>query len=109
MVHPVELSTGDTVYVRALTGEGRQNYFKIVRERDGIPVHLIAALGLCEENGSICFPMSTEKDWIHATNELKDIDGAELQAIALKLIEVSGLGPDAQDKSEKKSEASQSE
>jgi hypothetical protein len=108
-VHPVEISVG-TVYVKSLTGEGRQRYHAIAKENDGVaPLHTIAAIALCEQNGDPCFPMATDKDIAVADAELKDMDGLDLQTICLKLFEISGLAKDAKEEAEKKSEGSQSE
>ena len=108
-VHEVTVN-GKTFFVKSLSGEGRQSFSEMSKEKDGsLPVQMIAALGLCEQDGSMCFDCSTEKGRILANVELKEVDGAVLQAIALKLLQVSGLSKDSAGDAEKKSEASQSD
>jgi len=108
-VHPCEISTG-TVHVKSMSGEARQQYADLVHKKPtGIPLHLVAALGLCEEDGTMLYDCSTEKGAAIAEIELKEIDGADLQAIVLKLYEVSGLAGRSVKEAEKKSEASPSD
>jgi hypothetical protein len=106
-VHACETSVG-TMYVKGLSGASRQQYSEL--SKDGtLPLHTIAALALCEEDGSMLFDLSSDKGVAIANTELKEMDGVDLQAICLTLFEVSGLAKDSASNAEKKSEASPSE
>lgn len=59
----------------------------------------VVALGLCEEDGALTYNVDNEKD----IAEIGEVDGAVLQAIVLKLYEVSGLTKTAIEDAEKKS------
>lgn len=104
-VHQIEISAG-SVYIRALSGIGRAAYVDLVsKHRPGSPpLHEIAALALCEEDGAIAYDSKNEKDLA----ELADVDGADLQKIVLALFDFSGLSTSADGDAEKKSEASPS-
>ena len=107
-VFPVEISTG-TVFIKSLTGAGRQAYTDLLRKGDGsLPMYTLAAIALCEEDGSAVFDMSTDKGVALANLELQEVDGDDLQRICMKLLECSGLTKDSASEAEKKSEASQS-
>jgi hypothetical protein len=108
-VHEMAISTG-TVYVRSFNGAQRQLWIDVSKSLDhNIPLHTVAALGLCEQDGSMLFDCSTEKGRMLANVELQEVDAEDLQAICLKLMSVSGVSRDAVGEAEKKSEASQSE
>lgn len=107
-VHSVVISTGDSVYVKAMNGAARALFTQLGKEQDGLPMHVVAALGLCEEDGTMLFDCSTDKGLALAKMELSEVDGIDLQTICLKLYEVSGLTSKAIEEAEKKSEASQS-
>lgn len=104
-VHSVDISSG-TVYVRALSGGGRDAYLDLVKESEpkGPPSHRVAALGLCEEDGTLSYDTADKKQM----DELHQVDGEDLQKISMKLFEVSGLTEKSVDDAEKKSEASPS-
>lgn len=102
-VKPVEISVG-TVYVRGMSGEVRAKYMAMAK--DGQPAtHAIAALGLCEEDGKLCY----ESPNPHHLEELQEVRADDLDKIVLALFEVSGLGRKEADEAEKKSVASPSE
>lgn len=102
-VKAVEISSG-TVYVRGMSGDVRAKYMAMAK--DGTPsTHKIAALGLCEEGGTLCFdPINP-----HHLEELQEVRSDDLDKIVLALFAVSGLGKKAEDAAAKKSEASPSE
>lgn len=63
----------------------------------------IAALALCEADGAPCYPLDKEvAEWQKEIADLADLDGADLEKIALKLFEVSGLTKDSTEQAEKK-------
>jgi hypothetical protein len=107
-VVPVTLSTGDPVYVKGMNGAARALFTQLGKDADGLPMHVIAAIGLCEEDGTMLFDCSTDKGIALAKLELSEVDGIDLQTICLKLYEVSGLTSKAIEEAEKKSEASPS-
>jgi hypothetical protein len=96
----------DVIYIRALSGAGRMKYLELSKKFDGVvPGTHIAALGLCDEGGSVCFNIDKPTD----IEELGlDVDGEVLQIIATEVFRVSGLAKDAVEEAEKKSEASPS-
>lgn len=96
----------DAIYIRALSGAGRMKYLELTKKFDGVvPATHIAALGLCDEGGSLCFNIDKPAD----IEELSvDVDGEVLQIIANEVFRVSGLAKDAIEEAEKKSEASPS-
>lgn len=98
-VYPCEIS-GGTVHVRALSGAGRAAYLALVKKHDPVtpPTHEIAALGLCEEDGTPAYELENEKQM----QELGETDGDDLQKIAQKIFEVSGLTKDTAEEAEKK-------
>jgi hypothetical protein len=101
-VFPVEISCG-TVYVRGLSGAGRQKFIDMNKAVEGIAaMHHVAALGLCEEDGTLCFDISTDKGLVMSELELKDMDGADLGKIVSALYEASGLMSNAEKDAEKK-------
>jgi len=96
----------EVVHIRALSGAGRIKYLELSKKFDGVvPATHIAALGLCDEGGSLCFNVDKSAD----IEELSvDVDGEVLQIIANEVFRVSGLAKDAIEEAEKKSEASPS-
>jgi hypothetical protein len=99
-VAAVEISSGQ-VFVRALSGAGRSAYMDLVKSADpnAPAVHRIAALGLCEEDGALVYRVDDEA----AIKELGESDGDDLQKIALKLFEISGLASKSVEEAEKNS------
>lgn len=99
-VHPCEISSG-TLFVRALSSGGRAAYLAMVTkcQPGSPPTHDIAALGLCEEDGELCYDPADEKGMA----ELREMDGDDAQKVALKIFEVSGLTKEAAEKAEKNS------
>lgn len=105
-VHAVDISCG-TVYVRAMSGETRQCFVDMNKAVEGIAaIHNVAALGVCEEDGTLLYDCTTEKGRVLANLELKEMDGHDLGKIVSKLYEVSGLSKGSDSEAEKKSEAS---
>lgn len=80
---------GQTFYVRALSGAGRARYLELCRAGGdaGPSMAKVVALGLCEEDGALTYNIDREQD----IAEIGEVDGAVLQAIVIKLYEVSGL------------------
>jgi hypothetical protein len=99
-VHPCEISTG-TVYVKSMGSVERAAYSARVTKGDMPPMHEIAALGLCDEDGTICYDLSKEESRRQLDADKLDIDGDDWQKIALKIFEVSGLTKEAREESEK--------
>ena len=107
-IYPLDISSG-RVFVKALNGISRQLYTDLSRKSDGnLPLYTVAAIALCNEDGSSVFDVSTDKGVALANIELQEVDGADLQDICMKLFQVSGLTKDAVSEAEKKSEASPS-
>lgn len=103
-VHEVQTDEGP-VYVRALSGTGRQKYLDIAEEAgDKFPAGRVAALALCEADGTPSYDPDKEDD----VRECSEMGTPTLDAICLKLVEVSGLTKKAGDDAEKKSVASTS-
>jgi hypothetical protein len=105
-VTTVETAEGP-VFVRAMSGVGRMEYFRLVREAgDGgmAPMHEIAALGLCDQDGTLVFDVENPADLA----ELAAFDGDVLQRICMALLDTSGMSARAQEDAEKKSDASPS-
>lgn len=102
--YPCEIS-GGTVHVRALSGAGRAAYIELVRKYDPAtpPTHEIAALGLCESDGTLTYDSDDEKERAKLLAELSQVDGEDLQKISLKIFEVSGLTKDAAEDASKNS------
>lgn len=101
-VHAVETPDGP-VYVRALSGAGRQRYLDFVEAADGkVPYGRVAALALCEPDGTMVYDPEEPAD----VEECAEIDGQTLDSICMKLFEVSGLTKKAGDDAEKKLDAS---
>lgn len=78
---------GQVFHVRGLSGTGRAQYLAIAKAEDEFILHKVVALGLCEEDGSLVYNVDNKSD----LEELMAIDGEALQAIALKVYEISGL------------------
>lgn len=80
---------GKTFYVRALSGAGRARYVELCRGGGdaGPPMGKVVALGLCEEDGALTYNVDNDKD----IAEIGEVDGAVLQAIVIKIYQVSGL------------------
>jgi hypothetical protein len=99
-VHPCEISSG-TVHVRALSSGGRSAYLALVAKYQpgSPPTHDIAALGLCEDDGSQSYDPTSEKDMA----ELREMDGVDAESVALRIFEVSGLTKAAAEGAEKNS------
>lgn len=81
---------GEKHFVRALSGTDRAKYTALVQETKdsgGVPLETIVAFGLCEEDGTLAYDRTKPEDLA----ELGDRDGGFLEAIALKLFDISGL------------------
>lgn len=77
---------GQTFFVKSLSGAGRARFLEL--SKDGSPpMAKVVALGLCEEDGALTYNLDNEKD----VAEISEVDGAVLQAIVIKLYQVSGL------------------
>jgi len=101
-IHPVPTDDG-VFYVRAFDGTTRQKYVDIVQEADGkYPFGRIAALGLCEADGTAGYDPDNEDD----VREVAAMNTPTLDIICRRLQEVSGLTAKAGDDAEKKSDAS---
>jgi hypothetical protein len=101
------LSEGkDKVCIRALSGAGRAQYMEMVRAAEeaktDLKSHQVAALGLCEEDGTLIYDVNKDEDLA----ELKDLDGGFLASVSLKLFEISGLSAKAAEDTGKNSNAS---
>lgn len=95
-------------YVRALTGAGRHKYMTMAedaKDKGGVSIAAIAALGLCNADGTLEFNPDIPED----VEEVSALDGGFLERVGLKLFEVSGLSKKSRESAEGKSEASQSE
>jgi hypothetical protein len=101
-VHACEISTG-TVHVMSLSSPGRVAYMEMVTKNGGKspPMHEIAALGLVDEDGKLCYDLSAEADRAALAQDAKDIEGDDWQKIAMKILEVSGLTKEAREEAEK--------
>lgn len=102
-VKAVEISVG-TVYVRGMSGEVRAKYMAMAKDAQPA-THAMAALGLCEEDGRLCY----ESHNPHHLEELQEVRADDLDKIVLALFEASGLGKKSEEDAAKKSEASPSE
>lgn len=101
-VHVVEISSGP-VYVKAMSGEARQLFMDMNKAVEGMAaMHSIAALGLCEEDGTMLYDCTNERGLAVANTELKEMDGGDLGKIVSRLYEVSGLTKSAEEQAEKK-------
>jgi hypothetical protein len=80
---------GHTFHVRSLSGAGRARYLELCRVGGdaGPAMAKVVALGLCEEDGALTYNVDNDKD----ISEIGEVDGAVLQAIVIKLYQVSGL------------------
>lgn len=98
---------GSKIYIRALSGAGRARYLEMVEAASAKTANAasIAALGICEEDGTLVYDASKPEDLA----ELEEFDGALLAQISLKLFEISGLTQKAADDAAKNSEASPNE
>lgn len=101
------LSEGnEKVYVRALSGAGRARYMEMVRAaeeaKSELTSHKVAALGLCEEDGTLIYDADKDEDLA----ELKELDGGFLAAVSMKLFEISGLSAKSSEEAIKNSNAS---
>lgn len=107
VVAPLEFN-GLKVFVRALSGAGRATYTKLAsntKNGEVISPQKVVSLGLCEENGDLIYSPENESDLA----ELADLDGAFLEAVSLKLFEISGLTKGASEEAEKNLDASPSD
>lgn len=98
----VQLSNGETVQVREFSGPVRAEYAEYMeasKANGGIKPHVVAAMAICEPDGALAY------DWKNADDvqEIADhLSAADLDAIGLKLFEISGLTKKAVDEAEKK-------
>lgn len=91
---------GERHYVRGMSGKLRGVYSALVQEKKdkgGVPVEVIAAFGICEEDGTLAYDYAKPAD----IAELEDRDAGFLTAVALKLFELSGLTEKAVEEAEK--------
>jgi hypothetical protein len=97
---------GQTIHVRAFSGAGRAHYTDMVRKAEeaktSVEPHEIAALGICEEDGTLAYDLSKPED----VAELKSRDGKFLADVSMKLFELSGLTAKAEEEAAKNSNAS---
>ncbi len=104
-VHKVHLPVADgDVFIKSLSGEGRAFLTELANSAKSgqAPLHMIAAVALCEENGSPYFDLVSEKGIALADMESKSWSDTDIQAVVSKLWEVSGLKKDAVADAEKK-------
>lgn len=104
-VAPYELTDGSKVWVRAFSGGGRAKYMGYVEKakaNGGVKSEVIAAMGLCEEDGSLAFDYDNADD----LSVIAKLDGQDLDGIGLKLFELSGLTKGAVEEASKNSDAS---
>ena len=97
----VQLSDGDTVYIRTLSGTERDAFRDLVDKtklNGGLKPKLIVALALCEQDGTRVYDHEKPDD----IREVGDMDGADLDAIAMKFLSASGLTEKAVEELEKK-------
>ncbi len=102
------LTDGSKVWLRALSGTGRARYMAHVqkaKENGGVRSEEVAAMCLCEEDGSLVFDHENAADLA----DIAKLDGQDLDRIGLKLFEISGLTKNAVEDAAKNSEASPSD
>lgn len=96
-----QLQDGNKVWVRALSGTGRAAYSEYVsqaRDNGGIRPEVIAAMGICEEDGTLAYDWRNPAD---LQELLEHLDGQDLDGIGLRLFEISGLTKRAVEEAEK--------
>lgn len=90
----------DDVYVRALSGKGRERFMQMqaeAKDQGGLSAAKVAALAICDANGTMVYDSEKPEDLA----ELAECDGAFLDKVSLKLFEVSGLSKKSQEDIEK--------
>jgi hypothetical protein len=90
----------EKIFVRALSGTSRGTYMLLVeewKEKGGVPMEVIAALAICEDDGTVAYDHNKPED----IAELADKDAGFLTSVALKLFSISGLTEKAVEAAEK--------
>lgn len=89
------------IWVRAFTGTGRAQYSAYVekaKENGGIHAEVIAAMAICEQDGSPAYDWNNPED---LKELLEHLDGSDLDAIGMLLFETSGLTKKADEEAAK--------
>ena len=97
----LSLSTGTVVHVRAFSGPGRRAYSAYVdgaKDNGGVSSEAVAAMALCEEDGSLSYDWQNAEDLAELAAH---IDATYLDAISIKIFEISGLSKKAVEEAEK--------
>lgn len=92
---------GARIHIRAMSGSTRAKYMELVqakKDAGGVPIEVIAAFGICEEDGTLAYDHTKPDDLA----ELSELDADLLQQASLKLFELSGLTDKAVEDAEKK-------
>jgi hypothetical protein len=101
-VEPVTLSTGQSVQIREFSGPLRaaySDYMETSKANGGIKPEVVVAMAICEADGALAYDWQKPED----LQEIADhIGAADLDAISLKLFEISGLTKKDIDEAEKK-------
>lgn len=99
------LTDGSKVWVRAFNGTGRANYIAYIEKakgNGGIHSEAVAAMALCDEDGTLAYDFQKQAD----LDELRDkLDAQDIDGIGLRLFEISGLAKNALEDAEKNSVA----
>jgi hypothetical protein len=99
---PVTLSTGKDIQVREFSGPLRATYSEYIeasKTNGGVKPEVVAAMAICEADGTLAYDWQKPED----LQELVDhISASDLDAIGLKLFEISGLTKKAVEEAEKK-------
>lgn len=96
------LFDGRKVWIRPLSGKGRaafSAYQEKAKANGGVKPEVVAALALCEEDGTLAYDWENAEDIaeLAALHEVSD----DLDRIGLKLFEISGLTEKAQEEAAK--------
>jgi hypothetical protein len=90
---------GETFHVRGMSSHARAVFLlattQAITENASVPDHTVVALGLCNPDGS---PAGTTEE-VHTA--LDPLDGAILNQLAKKIMELSGFGKKAVETAEK--------
>lgn len=103
-IFKVPLPSGDDfVFVRTLSGAERQA-FRVMVDASGegnLKTDTIVALALCEEDGKRTYDHENGEH----LSEIREMDGADVDHIAMSFLKLSGLRAADVEEIEKKSEA----
>ena len=98
-IEPVEIN-GETFFVRGMGAAERAIFIQCVHEatlaRSAVPDNTVAALGLCNEDGS---PISDDRQVVLDT--IRALDGRAIYRLAQKTLDLSGFGAKAVEAAEK--------